>query len=280
MLRTAQRVYSGTAKPGMRKNFTPLELVEAVEQSLMEDEALIKFNYTGFHARCRALLNNIYYGGDAAAARLLDSNGGPTGNDGVDNSAAAELVHATLWKAADLEKSKQGWRAKFDTTLAAFAHIMRNMILLDNDPYLAVARAGSSGHIAEKDRPCNLWKWGGDQASEEAVDEDLSTDDLSEKAKVDQILNDTCAKYRSWLDQDWTTEQRLRKTQLWADKELKKGGHNTQVRQIDLVPEYGQILISLKSTKKDIDTQALQEAFQRVMNKEELQELPDLLPGV
>lgn len=208
MLRTAQRVYSGTAKPGTRKNFTPLELVKAIEQSLMDDEVLVKFSYFGLQARCRAFLNNVYYGGETTAARMLDSNGRLTGDIGVDNSAAAELVHTTLWEAADLEKSKQGWRAKFGTTLAAFAHLMRNGILLDSGPYLAVARAGSSGHIAEKDRPCNLWKWGDDQASEEVVDEDLSTDNFSEKAKIDQILNDTCAKYRSWLDQDWTTEQR------------------------------------------------------------------------
>lgn len=210
MLRTAQRMYSGTAKPGMRKNFTPLELVTAVEQSLMEDEALVKFNYLGFWARCRGLLNAICYGSGAMTEKLLNSDFRKV--EGVDNSSAAELVHAALWEVADLEKSKQGWRGKHNTTLAEFAHCMRNMILLDSDPYLSAARAGSSGFIEEKDKPCNLWKWGGERPMEDRDNSELSADENSENAKVESILNAACAKYRDWENQDWTTEQRLKKT--------------------------------------------------------------------
>lgn len=67
---------------------------------------------------------------------------------------------------------------------------------------------------------------------------------------------------------------------LWTDKEFKKGGHDIQVKDIDLIPEYSQITISIKRASQDHVREGLQRAFERMMTGEVLEELPDLLPCV
>lgn len=240
MIRTAQRVYGTINNPGSHKTFTPLELLRAHQQSLVQDENFMAFDYSGLARRCRAIIHNVH--------RIAKGRPGEATKEtaGLSSATVAKLVHDTLWEAADLRYSSRNGTARQRTLLAEFA------FKISNDPvpdyWTLAARQGSSGHIAEADRPCNKWQWGGNASTSSAPDSATDTKENVDLLTMDRIRNAACAKYREWASQDWSSEQRVRKTELWTDRELRKAGFVHLETKIELMDEYDQILIGLRST--------------------------------
>ncbi|KAI5360852.1 hypothetical protein Slin14017_G090270 [Septoria linicola] len=251
LLRTAQRFYGTASRQTQQKAFAPAEILQALEKGLVEDEIPLKFDYTGFQARCRALILATRC---TAECRVHD----PFQSEEIDDSITARLVHSTLWQAAEVDRHKSRRDIKYGTIPAAFALRVQNFIILDNDSWLSIARNGSSGHLADAEKPCNRWKWGGDNAPEplKPFQTPLEPHECAAKAKIDDILNSACAQYRSWASQDWTSHERIRKTELWTNKKLRMKGFDAKVSNIELIRDHGTIVIDLEVKRDSMTLQS------------------------
>lgn len=247
---TAQRVYNTEREASL----TPQELLNALQKSLLEDEVYLKFDYGGFSLRCQAFLNAARYTpseklGHMKKVHKYFSSGVGKVEDfikHIGDVALAELVHAALWEAAELEKEGPGWKVKAECKLATIAGVIQGAIYNDPESWLSIARQGSSGYIADLDAPYRHWKWGGKAPVFGPITPQQHLR-REESAKTSNIQNAACAHYRELESLGLSTTRRIAKVKAFMDQRLIEAGVlDVEMGEVKIIPEYRFISIGLK----------------------------------
>lgn len=220
MLYEAVRLHRGKRFKSRPDSKSAVDLLSAFAEVLIDDEAKTSINYFCLAARCQTLLDSIIKDFTPRLGRMLAKSTGPSYQN---------IVQAIL------RERSSTTRSILDSLGPYFDRIIR-MDEEDQTP------GAFSGCIAEQDKPCNRWTWGGEDQPGYINGKKVFGPETPEDCMFRETLEKTrpiiaagVQKWEAAQDMGLTgvlLERKLQEIESWGSQELLKVGLPATLKRI------------------------------------------------